>query len=125
MPPAGRFILEVTAEAWRGCLPLQQLSDAGKLRGIEVELVRAAGGPRKPVVAKVLNDCRAVSFAASLPPAPDTKEWLAVLFKPLGNYGRQKGGNLEQEENRRAADVRQCDASHDADAGGELEIPLP
>lgn len=77
--PRGQ-VLEVTADAWSRCLVAQQLSEAGRLRGVEVEVVRCGTGPRGRCGLSVLYDGALVPYAAILPPEPDTRGLVTILF---------------------------------------------
>lgn len=77
--PRGQ-VLEITAEAWSRCVIAQQLSEVGKLRGVEVEVMRAGTGPRARCGLSVLYDGAVVAYAAVLPPEPDTRGLVSILF---------------------------------------------
>lgn len=73
-------LVEVTADAWNGCPILKQLSDARLCRGVMLELTRGRGGPRKRVTARLPDANRVVDHAGELPPSPDVRTLVMVLY---------------------------------------------
>lgn len=74
----------LTAEGWRLCPLLRELSDAGELRGVELCLSRSRAGPRRPVLVSLPNGEGRVSWWKSLPPAPDVQAAVLTLMRQHG-----------------------------------------
>lgn len=79
---------EITEDAWSGSELLQDLSAKSGLRGVQLRLTRAAGGPRKPVRVDLPNGGTPVEWAESLPRPPDVRAAIQVLWTPRPNVGR-------------------------------------
>src|SRR5262245_3422071 len=83
----------LTAEGWRLCPLLRELSGAGELRGVEMELRRGRANGRRPVYISLPRGEGRVEWWKSLPPPPDVRAAVLTLMRRQGPDGPvpQKG----------------------------------
>jgi len=112
-------LLEVTQDGWHRSLHLRQLSDTGKLRGVEVQARRGSKGPRARVAYEVLCGGALVRYAANLPEEPDTKALLAVLFPSVVGPGAERRVTSGRYPDVTVEEVRRVTRENDEVAEGE------